>query len=96
MIKLREGTCYPKALMGVNVGLASVDALIAVLAFAQVLFFLSTPVLDGSSGCYICGVSAKNSVLILAIVVLGVRFLFPIWDFGNAFQLGFLKGFNGF
>ncbi|KAG5622164.1 hypothetical protein H5410_007382 [Solanum commersonii] len=35
MIKLREGTCYPKALMGVNVGLASVDALIAVLAFAQ-------------------------------------------------------------
>lgn len=38
MIEWREGTCYPKALMGVNVGLASVDAVIAVLAFAQVLF----------------------------------------------------------
>uniref|UniRef100_A0A3Q7F258 THH1/TOM1/TOM3 domain-containing protein n=1 Tax=Solanum lycopersicum TaxID=4081 RepID=A0A3Q7F258_SOLLC len=36
MIEWREGTCYPKALMGVNVGLASVDAVIAVLAFAQV------------------------------------------------------------
>lgn len=37
MIELREGTCYPKALMGVNVGLASVDAVIAVLAFAQLM-----------------------------------------------------------
>lgn len=39
MVELREGTCYPKALMGVNVGLASIDAVIALLAFAQVLFF---------------------------------------------------------
>ncbi|XP_027770609.1 tobamovirus multiplication protein 1 isoform X2 [Solanum pennellii] len=37
MIEWREGTCYPKALMGVNVGLASVDAVIAVLAFAQLM-----------------------------------------------------------
>ncbi|KAF3667957.1 putative mitochondrial inner membrane protease subunit 1-like [Capsicum annuum] len=39
MIDLREGSCYPKSLMGVNVALASVDALIALLAFAQVLVY---------------------------------------------------------
>ncbi|MCD7463150.1 hypothetical protein HAX54_050042, partial [Datura stramonium] len=37
MTELREGTCYPKALMGVNAGLASADAVIAVLAFAQLM-----------------------------------------------------------
>ncbi|KAM3361872.1 tobamovirus multiplication protein 1 isoform X1 [Capsicum galapagoense] len=37
MIDLREGSCYPKSLMGVNVALASVDALIALLAFAQLM-----------------------------------------------------------
>ncbi|XP_075106255.1 tobamovirus multiplication protein 1 isoform X3 [Nicotiana tabacum] len=37
MFELREGSCYPKALTGVNVALASVDAVIALLAFAQLM-----------------------------------------------------------
>lgn len=37
MLELRkEGGCYPEALLGVNVGLAFVDAAIAVFALAQV------------------------------------------------------------
>lgn len=37
MLELREGSCYPKALVGVNVGLACVDGVIAALAFCQVI-----------------------------------------------------------
>ncbi|CAA2990857.1 tobamovirus multiplication 1 [Olea europaea subsp. europaea] len=37
MLELREGSCYPKALVGVNVGLACVDGVIAALAFCQLM-----------------------------------------------------------
>ncbi|CAK9139240.1 unnamed protein product [Ilex paraguariensis] len=37
MLELRDGSCYPKALVAVNVVLACIDGLIAVLAFAQLL-----------------------------------------------------------
>lgn len=36
MLELREGTCFPRLLVGVNVVLAIVDAIIAVFAFYQV------------------------------------------------------------
>ena len=39
MFDLREGPCLPKVLVGVNVGLALVDAIIAAVAFSQVCFF---------------------------------------------------------
>ncbi|KAL0321351.1 UNVERIFIED_CONTAM: hypothetical protein Sradi_5396600 [Sesamum radiatum] len=35
MLELREGSCYPEAVVGVNVGLACVDAVIAFIAFYQ-------------------------------------------------------------
>lgn len=38
MFELREGSCFPRVLVGVNVGLALVDGIIAVLAFCQVCF----------------------------------------------------------
>ncbi|CAH9105874.1 unnamed protein product [Cuscuta epithymum] len=37
MAELRKGGCYPKALVGVNAGLAFADAVIAVLSFTQLL-----------------------------------------------------------
>ncbi|XP_073048217.1 tobamovirus multiplication protein 1-like [Primulina eburnea] len=37
MLELRDGGCYPKAVVGVNVGLASVDCVIAILAFGQLM-----------------------------------------------------------
>ncbi|KZV56031.1 tobamovirus multiplication protein 1-like [Dorcoceras hygrometricum] len=37
MLELRNGGCYPRAVVGVNVGLASVDCGIAVLAFCQLM-----------------------------------------------------------
>ncbi|XP_062012774.1 tobamovirus multiplication protein 1-like isoform X1 [Rosa rugosa] len=37
MFELREGSCLPKVLVGVNVGLALVDAIIAALAFYQLI-----------------------------------------------------------
>lgn len=37
MLELRDGSCYEKPLVGVNVVLAFVDALIALIAFYQVL-----------------------------------------------------------
>lgn len=40
MLELRDGGCYPKAVVGVNMGLASVDCVIAILAFCQVFFVL--------------------------------------------------------
>lgn len=40
MFELREGSCLPKVLVGVNVGLALVDAIVAALAFYQVCFLL--------------------------------------------------------
>lgn len=39
MFELREGSCLPKVFVGVNVGLALVDAVIASVAFSQVCFF---------------------------------------------------------
>ena len=36
VLELRDGSCYPKALAGINVALACVDSAIAVLAFYQV------------------------------------------------------------
>lgn len=38
MLQLGEGSCFPGLLVGVNVGLAFVDGIIASLAFAQVCF----------------------------------------------------------
>ena len=39
MVELREGgSCLPNVVVGVNVGLAIVDAIIAALAFYQVCF----------------------------------------------------------
>lgn len=40
MLELRDKSCYEKPLVGVNVALAFVDALIALIAFYQVLPFL--------------------------------------------------------
>ncbi|KAG2689057.1 hypothetical protein I3760_09G122800 [Carya illinoinensis] len=37
MLELREGACFPRVLVGVNVVLALVDAIIAVLAFYQLI-----------------------------------------------------------
>ncbi|XP_024022176.1 tobamovirus multiplication protein 1 isoform X2 [Morus notabilis] len=37
MIELRDGFCFPRVLVGVNVGLALVDVVISVLAFAQLI-----------------------------------------------------------
>ncbi|KAK9936738.1 hypothetical protein M0R45_013564 [Rubus argutus] len=37
MFDLREGPCLPKVLVGVNVGLALVDAIIAAVAFSQLI-----------------------------------------------------------
>ncbi|KAL2494543.1 hypothetical protein Fot_38300 [Forsythia ovata] len=37
MLELRDGSCYPKAMVGVNVGLACVDGVVAVLAFCQLM-----------------------------------------------------------
>ncbi|KAI5331943.1 PREDICTED: tobamovirus multiplication [Prunus dulcis] len=37
MFELREGSCFPRVLVGVNVGLALVDGIIAVLAFCQLI-----------------------------------------------------------
>ncbi|KAL2473783.1 hypothetical protein Fot_49519 [Forsythia ovata] len=37
MLELREGSCLPKALVRLNVGLACVDGLIAILAFYQLM-----------------------------------------------------------
>lgn len=36
MFELREGSCFPRVLVGVNVVLGLVDVVIAVLAFYQV------------------------------------------------------------
>ena len=36
MLELRDGSCFPRVLVGVNVGLALICAIIAVLAFYQV------------------------------------------------------------
>lgn len=36
MMELRYGSCYPKALLGVNVALACIDAAISAFAFYQV------------------------------------------------------------
>ncbi|XP_050370375.1 tobamovirus multiplication protein 1-like [Argentina anserina] len=41
MLELREGSCLPNVLVGVNVGLAFVDAIIAALAFYQLIRFHS-------------------------------------------------------
>ena len=35
-LELREGSCFHEVLVGVNVGLALVDGVLAVLAFSQV------------------------------------------------------------
>ncbi|GMN43314.1 hypothetical protein TIFTF001_012511 [Ficus carica] len=35
-MELRDGFCFPRDLVGVNVGLALVDGVISALAFAQV------------------------------------------------------------
>ncbi|KAL0407484.1 UNVERIFIED_CONTAM: hypothetical protein Slati_4062300 [Sesamum latifolium] len=40
MLELREGSCYPEAVVGVNVGLACVDAVIAFIAFYQVFHLM--------------------------------------------------------
>ncbi|XP_073299163.1 uncharacterized protein [Primulina huaijiensis] len=40
MLEFRYGSCYPKAVVRVNVGLASVDGVIAILAFCQRTYFL--------------------------------------------------------
>ena len=44
-LELREGSCFHEVLVGVNVGLALVDGVLAVLAFSQVynciVFFFS-------------------------------------------------------
>ncbi|KAJ7947280.1 Tobamovirus multiplication protein 1-like [Quillaja saponaria] len=37
MFELREGNCFPRVLVGVNVGLALVDSIIAVFAFFQLV-----------------------------------------------------------
>lgn len=37
MLELRDGSCYPEAVVGVNVGLACVDGVIAFIAFYQVI-----------------------------------------------------------
>jgi hypothetical protein len=37
MYELKEGSCFPEVLVGVNVGLACVDGIIAVLAVTQVV-----------------------------------------------------------
>ncbi|CAB4306805.1 unnamed protein product [Prunus armeniaca] len=37
MFELREGSCFPRVLVGVNVGLALVDGIIAVLAICQLI-----------------------------------------------------------
>ncbi|KAM7524966.1 hypothetical protein LguiA_014868 [Lonicera macranthoides] len=37
MLELREGSCYPKALVAVNVALAIIDGFIAVVAFYQLM-----------------------------------------------------------
>ncbi|KAK4421093.1 hypothetical protein Salat_2059800 [Sesamum alatum] len=47
MLELREGSCYPEAVVGVNVGLACVDAVIAFIAFYQLLRIHSRNLLLG-------------------------------------------------
>lgn len=39
MLELRDRSCYPEAVVGVNVGLACVDGVIAFIAFYQVFLF---------------------------------------------------------
>lgn len=41
MLELREGSCFSKALVGANVGLACVDGVLSVLALIQVWAVLS-------------------------------------------------------
>ncbi|XP_011085261.1 tobamovirus multiplication protein 1 isoform X2 [Sesamum indicum] len=47
MLELREGSCYPEAVVGVNVGLACVDAVIAFIAFYQLIRIHSRNLLLG-------------------------------------------------
>ncbi|XP_031279671.1 tobamovirus multiplication protein 1-like [Pistacia vera] len=37
MLEIREGSCLPRVLVGVNVGLVCVDSIIAILAFTQLI-----------------------------------------------------------
>ncbi|KAL2252135.1 UNVERIFIED_CONTAM: hypothetical protein Sindi_0008200 [Sesamum indicum] len=47
MLELREGSCYPEAVVGVNVGLACVDAVIAFIAFYQLFYHWHEQQIDG-------------------------------------------------
>ncbi|PON39948.1 Major facilitator superfamily domain containing protein [Parasponia andersonii] len=47
MIELREGSCFPSLLVGVNVGLALVDGFIAVLSFVQLIRMRSRNIQHG-------------------------------------------------
>lgn len=60
MLELRDRGCYPKAVVGVNVGLASVDCVIAILAFCQVflvqlLVYALVPIKLVLLSYYVCG-----------------------------------------
>lgn len=56
MIEFRYGSCYPEALVCVNVALACIDSLISAFAFYQVrsvpILAIKNALIDGWTCCY--------------------------------------------